>query len=186
MHRTQEELDAGLAEIRASPRDDGIVEWISYRPSQGERVVVDRATLDLTAGMVGDTWNQRPSSRTPDRSPHPDMQLTLMNARVIALLAGDRAHWAIAGDQLYVDLDLSADNLPPGTQLSLGDAVVEVTAQPHTGCAKFTARFGSDAARWINAPAGRALNLRGVNARVVTPGVIHRADRIRKRMQPAP
>ena len=180
MHRTREQLDAGLDDIRASPRDDGTLAWISYRPAIGERVVVDTATLDLALGLVGDTWNVRPSSRMLARGPHPDMQLTLMNVRAVALVAGERERWSLAGDQLYVDLDLSSDNLPPGTQLEIGDVVVEVTAQPHTGCAKFTARFGSDAARWVNSPAGRALNLRGLNTRIVAPGQIHRGDRIRK------
>jgi MOSC domain-containing protein YiiM len=103
-----------------------------------------------------------------------------MNARAIALIAGDRDRWPIAGDQLYVDLDLSLDNLPPGTRLQIGDAVLEVSALPHTGCAKFSARFGADAARWINTPTGRALNLRGINARVVSSGQVRRGDAIRK------
>ena len=180
MHQTREQLDAGLAQIRESPRDQGTLELITYRPALDERVVVDVATLDLAVGLVGDTWNMRPSSRTADRSPHPDMQLTVMNARVIALVAGDRERWPLAGDQLYVDLDLGADNLPPGTQLQIGEAVVMVTAQPHTGCAKFIARFGSDAQRWVNSPTGRALNLRGINTRVVTPGQIRRSDPVRK------
>jgi hypothetical protein len=181
MHRTREQLEAGLAAIRDSPRDHGTVELITYRPSPGERAVVEVATLDRVAGLVGDSWNVRPSKRTPDQSPHPDMQLTLMNARVIALVAGDRERWPLAGDQLYVDLDLGADNLPPGTELQIGATVIRVTDQPHTGCAKFTERFGSEAARWINTPDGRALNLRGVNARVVVPGQVRRGDRIRKR-----
>jgi hypothetical protein len=180
MHQTREQLDAGLAQIRESPRDQGTLELITYRPAVGERAVVDIAMLDLAVGLIGDTWNVRPSSRTADRSPHPDMQLTIMNARVIALLTGDRERWPLAGDQLYVDLDLGADNLPPGTRLQIGETVVMVTEQPHTGCEKFVARFGSDAQRWINSPTGRTLNLRGINTRVVTPGQIRRSDLIRK------
>jgi hypothetical protein len=180
MHRTQEQLEAGLPAIRESPRDHGTVELIACRPAPGDRTVLDTATLDAAAGLVGDSWNARPSKLMPDRRPHPDAQVTLMNARVIALVAGDREHWAIAGDQLYVDLDLSLANLPAGTRLAVGDAVLEVTALPHTGCAKFTARFGSDATRWINAPSGRALNLRGINTRIVTPGQVRRGDAIRK------
>jgi MOSC domain-containing protein YiiM len=180
MHRTRKQLDAGLAAIRESPRDHGMLTWIAYRPAAGERVVVDSGALDVVVGLVGDTWHQRPSSRTPDRSPHPEMQLTLMNARVIELVAGERDRWAMAGDQLYVDLDLATDNLPPDTHLQIGGAVIVVTAQPHTSCAKFTDRFGSDASRWINAPTGRALNLRGINARVVEPGQVHRGDAICK------
>ena len=180
MHRTQEQLEAGLAAILESPRDQGTVELIACRPAPGERTVLDAATFDAETGVVGDSWNARPSKLMPDRRPHPDAQVTLMNARVIALLAGDREHWAIAGDQLYVDLDLSPANLPTGTRLAVGDTVLEVTPLPHTGCAKFNARFGSDATRWINAPNGRALNLRGINTRIVTPGQVRRGDAIRK------
>ena len=108
------------------------------------------------------------------------MQLTIMNARVIGLFAQDKANWALAADQLYIDMDLSADNLPPGTQLAIGSAVVEVSAQPHTGCDKFESRFGADAAKWVNSPAGRALGLRGINARVVQPGVIWTGETVTK------
>lgn len=177
---TREQLDAALPHLRESPRDRGTLELIAYRPAEGERVVVDVAALDLGVGLVGDTWNVRPSRHMPDRSPHPDMQLTLMNVRAIAVIAGERERWSLAGDQLYVDLDLSADNLPPGTQLQIGEARVVVTAQPHTGCAKFSARFGSDAQRWVNAPTGRALNLRGINTRVVVAGQIRRGDLVHK------
>ena len=180
MHRTPEELEAGLAAIRESPRDDGRLELIVCRPTAGERGVLDVGTLDLASGLVGDDWSIR-KSHSRDGWPNPEMQVTLMNARVIALLAGERDRWPIAGDQLYVDLDLSLENLPPGSRLQIRDAVVEVTAPPHRGCVKFSARFGSDAMRWANSKTGRALNLRGVHARVVTPGEIRRGDSVRKR-----
>lgn len=179
-HLTTAELDAGLEYVRRSPRTEGIVELIVARPTFGERLVLEDAELDTTTGVVGDTWNVRPSRRTTDGSPHPDMQLNIMNARAIALLAQTPDRWALAGDQLYVDLDLSADNLPPGVRLALGTAVVEITAQPHRGCAKFADRFGPAALRWVNAPQGRALRLRGVNARVVRTGRVRRGDAITK------
>src|SRR5215510_6392027 len=125
-HLTQEQLDDGLAGTRQSPPDHGTVELISCRPAVGERTVLETATLDLSAGLVGDSWVSR-RSRTPDGSPNPEAQVTLMNARVIALLAGDRDHWPISGDQLYVDLDLALDNLSTGTRLQIGEAVLEVT-----------------------------------------------------------
>lgn len=175
-HRTTQELELGLAHLAAAPRDRGAIELIVRRPAEGEREVLDEAHLDLATGLVGDTWHLRPSSRTPDRTPHPDMQLNLMNARAIALLAGDRARWPLAGDQFYLDLDLSTANLPPGTRLQLGTATIEVTAQPHTGCKKFQERFGADALRFVNSPAGRALNLRGINAKVVRAGTVRRGD----------
>ena len=165
------ELDAGEAHVRRSPAEQGVIELIVCRPVPGVREVVDVAEIDAESGLIGDCWSTKTTSSTPDGSPHPDRQVTLMNARSVDRLAlGDRARWALAGDQLYVDLDLSGRNLPAGTRLALGSAVLEVTAEPHRGCAKFTKRFGLDAMRWVNSDAGRELNLRGINARVVTPG----------------
>ncbi len=138
--------------------------------------MLDEATLDETVGLVGDTWSQRPSTRTDDGSPHPRMQLNIMNARAVALIAVDPERRQLAGDQLYLDLDLSEENLPAGTRLSIGTAVIEITEQPHRGCAKFAARFGTDALRFVNSEAGRAVNARGVNAAVVTGGVIRAGD----------
>jgi hypothetical protein len=179
MHRTQEQLDAALDLIRASPRDHGTLEWIVCRPTVDERTVLEAGALDLGSGLVGDSWNVR-GSRSADGWPEPARQLTVMNARSVAAIAGERDQWALAGDQLYVDLDLGVENLPPGSRLQIRDAVIEVTAPPHLGCAKFTARFGSDATRWVNSAEGRELNLRGINARVIVPGDIRRGDRIRK------
>jgi hypothetical protein len=179
-HLTMEELEAGLAEIRDSPRDEGRLALIVARPRVDERKVLEEGELSLVDGLVGDTWRLRKSSRTADRSPHPDMQLNLMNARVISLLAQAEERWPLAGDQLYLDLDLSGENLPPGTRLAVGEAVIEVTAQPHTGCLKFKARFGPDSVKFVNSPAGRQLNLRGINAKVVQPGAIRRGDVARK------
>ncbi|MDP3985086.1 MAG: MOSC domain-containing protein, partial [Acidimicrobiia bacterium] len=113
---------------------------------------------------------------TPDRSPHPLMQLNVMNSRVIALIAGDPDRWALAGDQLYIDLDLSVENLPVGTRLSIGSAVIELTELPHRGRQKFSGRFGTDALRFVNSEVGYSLRLRGLNARVVIPGTIQRGD----------
>lgn len=180
-HLTTAELEAGLDGIRQSPKDAGELQLIVRRPRVGEREALDEAELDLADGLVGDTWKFRASSRMPDKkSPHPDMQLNVINARAVALIAQHPSRWALAGDQLYVDLDLSADNLPAGTRLGIGTAVIEVTAQPHTGCGKFVERFGLDAMKFVNSPVGRALNLRGINARVVQPGTIRRGDIVRK------
>jgi MOSC domain-containing protein YiiM len=171
-HLTMEELEAGLEEIRRSPRGAGVLELIVRRPAVDEREVLEEGELHEAEGLVGDTWSVRRSSRTPDGSAHPEMQLNIMNARVIALLARERGRWPLAGDQLYVDMDLSAGHLPAGTRLRLGSAVIEVTAQPHTGCKKFASRFGVDALKFVNSPEGKQLRLRGINARVVRPGVI--------------
>lgn len=177
---TPDELQAGLEHIRHSPKDQGELQLIVRRPQVETREVLQEAQLDLVDGVVGDTWKIRGSSRTTDGSSHPDMQLNIMNSRVADLVAQDIARWQLAGDQLYVDLELSYENLPPGTCLSIGTAIVEVTDQPHTGCKKFVARFGVEALKFIESPEGKRLNMRGINAKVVQPGVIRVGDIAKK------
>lgn len=179
-HLTRAELEAGLPGILASPATKGRLELIVRRPRVNEREVLDVGELDLIEGLVGDTWRVRPSSRMPDGTAHPGMQINLMNARTIALVAQSKERWALAGDQLFVDLDLTEANLPPWTKLAIGGAIVEVTDQPHTGCGKFVARFGVDAMKFVNSAEGRRLRLRGLNARVVRPGTISTGDAVRK------
>jgi hypothetical protein len=178
--RSFEALTAALDHVRQSPADDGCLELIVRRPDVDAREVLSEGWLSVEDGLVGDSWRRRPSSRTPDRSAHPDMQLNLMNARVIAAIAGPMKRWPLAGDQLFVDFDLSQANVPPGTRLTVGEAMIEVTDQPHTGCGKFAARFGVDALKWVNSPEGRAHGLRGINARVVSAGAVRPGDSIRK------
>jgi hypothetical protein len=179
-HLTLDELRAGLDEIRRSPAERGELKMIVRRPGVGAREELDEADLDLAEGLVGDSWRKRSSRRTADGSPHRDMQLNIMNARAVQLVSQDRSRWALAGDQLFIDIDLSDANLPPGTRLALGDAVIERTAEPHTGCGKFISRFGVDAATLVNSNVGRELNLRGINAKVVKAGRIRVGDVARK------
>ena len=179
-HLTTEELEAGLEMIRQSPKDQGILELIVRRPRDDERECLKEGQLDLTEGLIGDNWRTRGSSRMPDKSAHPEMQINVINSRLIALIACDKERWSLAGDQLYVDLDLSLENLPAGTHLGLGAAVIEVTALPHTGCRKFLSRFGEDAMKFVNSPVGKELRLRGINAKVLQPGIIHVGDVVRK------
>ena len=174
-HLTFDELKAGLPHIERSPKDGGALRLIVRRPRVGAREVLSEAELDVTAGLVGDTWSRR-SSRSRDRSPNPEMQINIMNARAIALVAQSDDRWPLAGDQLYVDLDLTDENLPAGTRLALGSAVIEVTAEPHTGCRKFSERFGVDATKFVNSKEGRRLHLRGINAKVVQSGTIRVGD----------
>jgi hypothetical protein len=184
VHRSLAELEAGLADIRRSPVDTGTLRMIVARPAEDARHVLDEGRLDLEVGLMGDDWRIRGSSSTPDGSANPDAQLTVINARLAALVAGTADHGGLAGDQLYLDLDLSAERLPAGSQLQVGEAVIEITAKPHRGCAKFAARFGNVALRFVNTGEGLVLNLRGRNAKVLVPGVIRCGDTV-KRVDPA-
>ena len=173
-------LEAGLDDIRQAPASRGTLDLIVRRPADGAREVIQEGQLDIVEGLIGDTWKNRGSRRTPDGLPHPDMQLTLMNSRVVRLLSTDPGRWPLAGDQLFVDLDLSGTNLPPGTRLSVGEAAIEITSIPHTGCKKFLDRYGPDALKFVNSPLGRQLNLRGVNSRIIRDGEIRVGDAVRK------
>jgi len=179
-HLTVDELDTGLEDIRRSPADGGSLELIVRRPEAGRREEVAEAELDPAAGLVGDNWKVRGSRHTEDGSAEVQRQITLMNVRAAALIAGDPGRRALAGDQLYVDLDLGGANLPAGSRVQIGDAVLEVSPLPHTGCAKFIERFGKAAGRWVNTGPGRELNLRGINALVVQAGTVRVGDAVNK------
>ena len=179
-NRTPEELESGLAHVLDAPSDDGELRLIVRRPGVDEREAIEEGALDVDTGLVGDNWATRGDPYSEDGEPNVAAQLTLMNARATELIAGSIDRWPLAGDQLYVDFDLSKTNLPAGTRVAIGEAVVEISAKPHTGCAKFVRRYGLDAQRWVNSEIGRKLRLRGVNTRVVKPGTIRVGDRVTK------
>jgi hypothetical protein len=179
-HLTLADLEAGLDEIRKSPKVEGVLDLIVSRPEEDAREVMSLADLDVAVGLVGDTWQDRPSARSGDGKAHPDMQITIMNSRVAALVAGDKERWQLSGDQLFADIDLSAENMPPGTRIAVGPAILEATDQPHTGCKKFSARFGLDALTLISSPIGKELQLRGINCKVVQGGEIKPGDIVKR------
>jgi hypothetical protein len=188
-HRVTKEIADFLPTIDASPRDVGTLRAVVRRPGPGQREVLDVGHLDLTEGLVGDTWVARGSRRMPDGSPHPDMQLNLMNHRLVELLAQDPDREQLAGDQMFVDLDLSHANLPAWSELHIGGpdgAVIVVTDQPHNGCGKFIARFGKDALAFVNGPEGKPRRLRGLCAKVVRPGPVRPGDEVRVVRPPTP
>ena len=180
MHRSTEELEAFLPDIQNAPTDGGTLQMIVRRPAIGEREILEAGELNTESGLAGDNWLTRGTSRAPDGPPVPDAQITIMNSRATSAIAVTRERWALAGDQLYVDMDISVANLPPGTRLGLGDAVLEISEMPHTGCAKFAERFGARALRFAHVGIGSELRLRGVNARVIADGAIQVGDTLKK------
>ena len=179
-YRTIIQLEAGIDHIMQSPQSNGRLEMIVARPKTDERMILQNGRLNIEDGLEGDNWKNKAFWGTKTGLTHPEMQITLMNSRVIQLIAGDQSCWPAAGDQLYVDLDLGIANLPPGTRLQIGSAIVEITNEPHTGCKKFANRYGMDAVKFVNSVQGRQLNLRGVNAKVIAAGDINVGDAIKK------
>jgi hypothetical protein len=179
-HLTTEQIEAGLAHITDAPNNVGTLDLIVRRPQTDQREVLDAGELDLTVGLVGDNWIDRTSSRMPDGKAHPGMQLNIINSRLIAHICPDGSLRKWAGDQLHIDFNLSSENLPPWTKIQIGEAVIEITDQPHTGCSKFVQRFGRDAMRFVNSGVGKANGLRGLCARVVEAGTIRRGDQVKK------
>ena len=173
-HLTIAELEAGLDKIRQSPKQNGTLAMLVRRPQTEQREILEEGALSIEEGLVGDNWKTRNSP------PNLETQLTVMNARAIAHIAQDKDRWHLAGDQLFVDLDIGEDNLPPGTKLSIGSAIIAVTAEPHNGCKKFVSRFGLDAMHFVNSPVGKQLHLRGINAKVIQPGHIRVGDVVKK------
>jgi MOSC domain-containing protein YiiM len=177
LDRNAQPFETRLDDVQAAPADNGRVELIVRRPASDEREILTEAELDRERGLVGDRWAVRDPHNTPV---YLDAQLTVISTRVLSVIEPDSSRWPLAGDQLYVDLDLSEANLPAGSRLAVGTSVIEISETPHTGCAKFSSRFGSDALRWINSPIGRAHRMRGLNARIVEPGTVRTGDAIRK------
>ena len=179
-HLSTPDLVAGLEQIRNSPKNQSVLDMIVSRPEEDAREIMELADLDVVVGLVGDTWQDRPSARSGDGKAHPDMQITLMNSRVADLVAQSKERWPLSGDQLFADLDLSKTNVPPGPRISVGKAVLEVTEQPHTGCKKFASRFGVDALNFISSPTTEGLQLRGINLKVIEGGEIKPGDIVKK------
>lgn len=175
-----EEVEAGVENIKESPKNNGVLQLIVRRPETETREIISTGKINFENGLEGDNWKPRGSRHTPDNSADPEAQITLMNSRVIDLLANDKENWQLAGDQLFVNMDLSIENLPPLSQIQMGSAILEISAKPHTGCKKFSGRFGIEALVFISTPLGKSLRMRGVNAKVIQAGEIHVGDVIRR------
>jgi hypothetical protein len=178
--RADRDLDPTYADLHAAPRDHATVTLLVARPGTDQRLTVSTADLDVERGMIGDDWQARGSWEKRGDRANREAQLTLMSTRVLAAIEPDPSRWPLAGDQVYLDLDLSEENLSVGTRLALGSAEVVVTALPHTGCKKFAARFGHDALRWISTHEGRALRMRGMYVQIVKSGTVRVGDTVRK------
>ncbi len=179
-HLTRDELHAGLPDVLTSPADNGSLEAIIVRPDKGERLDVQSVRISLAGGVEGDHWAKGCWMSTDDGDPHPDVQICMMNSRLISLIAGERENWPLAGDNLFIDLDIGPDNLAPGQRLAIGSAIIEITAVPHLGCAKFIARYGRDACVFVNTGEGKRQRLRGIYARVVQDGTVSVGDEVVK------
>ncbi len=179
-YKDRDTLERGFDHVKQSPSAQGRLELIVIRPDVNQREELTQGVLDVEQGLIGDNWAQRGSSQTEDGSAHPEMQINIMNSRLADLVAQQKSDWKMAGDQLYVDLNLNKENLPAGTRLALGEAILEVTAVPHTGCAKFADRFGREALKFISTREGLQWQLRGINTKVIKGGKITVGDRISK------
>jgi hypothetical protein len=179
-YRSEIELLAGIEAIKNSPTDHGLLEMIVIRPKENERLVLETCEVSAKSGVHGDWWAEKCWKTLPDGSPHPEVQVTMMNSRCIALLAQEKSCWPLAGDQLFVDMDLSSENLPPGQRFSIGTAILEITDTPHTGCGLFAERYGPAATRFVNSVIGKQLHLRGIYAKVVQDGFVKTGDRVTK------
>ena len=177
---TLEELQAGLSDIRQSPTNDGVLQGIVIRPDTNERVSLNQCELSPELGVHGDNWAKGCWKTLQDGRPHPDVQVAIMNARSIELIAQDKDRWQLAGDNLFVDLELTDENLPCGQRLAIGSVVLEITKVAHNGCKKFSERFGKDAVRFVNSDAGKTLHLRGIYAKIVQSGTVKVGDDIKK------
>ncbi len=179
-YQTAEQLQAGMARVYETPRDEGAVRLVVRRPGRGEREILAQGQLDTEQGLVGDDWINRPGMKRDTPSPY--AQVTVMNARAAELVSGDPepSTWAQCGDQLYIDLDLSEANMPAGTRIAIGEAELEVQAEPHTGCVQFRSWWGPDALRHISTKEGLSLRMRGANTRVIRSGAVRPGDVARK------
>lgn len=179
-HLTETEIIAGLDEVKRSPQDHGSLNAIVIRPASDHRISLEQCRLSPEGGTEGDAWARGCWLKLPDGRPHPEVQICIMNSRMIDLVAGDKNRWELAGDNLFIDLDLSRENLQAGQLLSIGECVIEITEQSHNGCSKFSQRFGPSALKVVNSPIGKELRLRGIYAKVVKAGDVRVGDEITK------
>lgn len=166
--------------LAAAPKDEGRLDLIVMRPDAEARVLPERIEVTAGDGLPGDHWKHGAGNMREDGTADPDAQICIMMSGCIEAIAGPRENWAPAGDNFFLDMDLTPANMPPGTRFSIGTAEFVVTARPHNGCQKFIDRYGRDACLFVNTGAGKDLRLRGIYARVTKDGTVGLGDRVRK------
>lgn len=179
-HLSKEQIEARLDWIKASPADKGTLAGLCIRPELNQRRELESCLLSPEGGVEGDFWVRQCWKKLEDGSSDPIVQVAIMNARAVDVVAGSRDRWKLAGDQLFVDFDLSEDRIAPGDRLQIGEAVVEIAPIPHTGCDLFRDRYGMDAVKFINSKLGKSLRLRGVFAQIVRGGMVRLGDPVQK------
>ncbi|MEF3048329.1 MOSC domain-containing protein [Pseudotabrizicola sp. L79] len=177
---TMAELMAALPQVLAAPKTDARIDGLCFRPAFNQRQFPDSLTLTRDQGVPGERWLTAPWMKLPDGSPDPRIQVSILPLRVMDLVWRDREGQPHPGDTIVADLDMSEANLPAGTLLQAGTAVVRVSDAFNDACVKWKVRYGKDAKDWVKAPGHPPLRLRGVLCSVEQDGIVRLGDRLRK------
>ena len=174
------QLDQALPDVMAAPKDRAAIGMLCLRPERNQRKFVDQIEVSPQKGIAGERWLESPWLTTPEGAPHPGIQISILQQRVLDLVWQDRENTPHPGDTFVVDMDLSHDNLPVGQLLSVGTAILKVSDVFNDGCVKWKARYGAAAKDWIVADDHPKLRLRGVLCSVERAGLLKAGDFLTK------